>query len=129
MRIVQAVKGELNHIAGEKLLHGTGRGEGPYTFLLPDHEIIKIGHAAPRRGFIIAIHIVPAKGWRVVHDAAAGQNALGDEAGTVSPQLFIIVKKWISPVGPTVGILKRSWAVIGSYHHNVTPLSFQLMQK
>lgn len=75
-------------------------------------KVIEIWNSCPSGGFLVGVNVIPAKGWRVVHDSDPGVKTLRREVGAIAPQIFIVIEGRIAVKGPTVGIGHRPGPVI-----------------
>ena len=79
---------------------------------IAQEEVVKVLHTGPGRGAILQAAVVPAEDRGIVHDAAAGVQALAGEVGAVAAQLLKIIIGRISVVGPSVGVGDGCRAII-----------------
>ena len=68
------------------------------------HKIVEEFYSRPRRRTVIEGDVVPAEGWRVVHHARAGVDALGDKVGAVPAYTTEVAENRVLPEGVFLGV-------------------------
>ena len=109
---VFAVEGKLDNIAKFHLTDGRILCYGTNGRFAAGHKVVEVRHPRPRRRFVVRVDVVPTKFFGKIHHAAPRIYALRCKIGAVPPDLLVVVKCRIPPIGPLFRVPHRSPTVV-----------------